>query len=69
MTSKQSREDNVLEFLRRESLYRHGPRKGQPKRALSCQQFYPGPVNRLLKKGLIRFVDNALGCGYVAVSL
>lgn len=60
---------NVLEAIREQTLFRSGPRKGQAKRAIDCTQFYENTVNSLHRRGLIRFVDNALGYGYVAVEL
>jgi hypothetical protein len=60
---------NVLEAIREQTLFRSGPRKGQAKQAIKCDQFYEHTVLSLEKKGLIRFVDNALGFGYVASTI
>jgi hypothetical protein len=50
-------------------LFRNGSRKGQPKRAITCEQFYENTIRSLEQRGLIRFVDKALGTGYVAVAV
>jgi hypothetical protein len=62
-------EANVLEFLREHTLFQKGPKRGKAKRAASCEQFYVRAIYALEARGLIRFVDNALGRGYVATSI
>ena len=60
---------SVLEHIRRETLFQNGPRKGQVKRAIACDQFYTQVIQRLLDHNLIKFINNARGAGYVASSL
>ena len=57
---------NVLEAIVEQTTYRSGPRKGKAKKAIDCSHFYVKPVKLLAAADLIRFVDNALGYGYVA---
>jgi hypothetical protein len=57
---------NVLEAIVEQTTYRSGPRKGKAKQALDCSHFYISPIRKLETAGLIRFVDNNLGYGYVA---
>jgi hypothetical protein len=57
---------NVLEAIVQQTLFTRGHRKGQPKQALSCSQFYENTILSLERRGLIHFINNSLGTGYIA---